>query len=132
MSKAAQSARKRPSLELMSDLEIVAAVASAVLRRVSNGELVFTVEGAMQVIQACTAAGIAVLGFEVFPGLNVSTYDQHLKDPLDEKFWPDYVRTSNALAEHFLRENSAPGTSECILTTTSWREFSEIKHQSAK
>ena len=83
----------------------------------------------MEVIQACTAAGIAVLGIEVFPGLNVSTYDLHVKDAANENNWPGYVRANNALAEDFLRKNAASSTDECILTTASWREFFEIERQ---
>ena len=113
----------------MSDLEIVSSIASAVLR-ISSGELVFAVGRALEVVQACTSSGIAVLGIEVLPRLNVSTYDQHLKDPADEKYWLGYVMANNALAEDFLRKNPAPSTDECILTTTSWREFCDIKRQS--
>ena len=112
----------------MGDLEMIPSATSAALRR-DSGELVFTLERAVEVAQACTASGIAVLGIEVFPGLNVSTYDLHMKDPANEKYWPGYVRTNNALAEDFLRNNSAPSSSECILTTASWREFREIKGQ---
>jgi hypothetical protein len=115
--------RERPNV--MSDLETVPGVTSAALRRDSDGELAFTVGSAVQVIEACTRSGIAVLGVEVFPGLNLSTYDLHLKDPADEKDWPNYVRTNNALAEDFLRTNPAPGTNECVLTTASWRELYE-------
>jgi hypothetical protein len=60
----------------MNDLDTVPGVASAALRRTSDGGLVFTVARAGEVIRACTSSGIAVLGVEVFPGLNVSTYDQ--------------------------------------------------------
>ena len=95
-----------------------------------DGEFVFTLGRAEEVIRACTIAGIAVLGIEVFPGLNVSTYDRSVKDPVNERAWPAYVRTSNALAENFINENPAPDSSECVLTTTSWREFCELKHQS--
>ena len=70
----------------MSDLEMVPGVASAVLRR-DSGELVFAVGRALEVVQALTRSGIAVLGVEVLPGLNVSTYDQYLKAPADERFW---------------------------------------------
>jgi len=112
---------------VMSDLEVIPAVASAVLRKMPNGELVFTVARAAGVIEACTSSGIAVLGVEVFPGLNVSTYDQHLKVPASENYWPGYVRTNNALAEDFLRKNPASSSDECILSTTSWREFCEIQ-----
>jgi hypothetical protein len=79
-------------------LDAIPEVTSAVLRREANGELVFTIGRAVEVIEACTFAGIAVLGIEVFPGLNVSTYDSHLKNPANEKHWPGYVRTNNALA----------------------------------
>ena len=113
----------------MNDLDTVPGVASAVLRRMPDGELVFTVAQAAEVIQACTSSGIAVLGIEVFPGLNVSTYDLDVKDPADAKFWPGYVRTNNALAEDFLRKNPASSTDECILTAASWREFCEIQEQ---
>ena len=78
----------------------------------SGGELVFTVARAAEIIGACTSSGIAILGIEVFPGLNVSTYDLHLKNPADEKQWPGYVRTNNALAADFLRRNPAPSTDE--------------------
>jgi hypothetical protein len=110
----------------MSDLEMVPGVAPAVLRR-DAGELVFAVGRAMEVVQALTLSGIAVLGVEVLPGLSVSTYDQYLKAPANEKFWPGYVETNNALAENFLRRNPAQTTDECILTTASWREFRDIK-----
>jgi hypothetical protein len=113
----------------MSDLEMIPAVASAVLRRMPNGELVFTVARAAGVIEACTSSGIAVLGIEVFPGLNLSTYDQRLKVTANENYWPAYVRANNALADDFLRKNPASSTDECILTTTSWREFCELQRQ---
>jgi hypothetical protein len=112
----------------MSDLEMVPSVAPAALRK-DSGELVFTVGRAVEVIQALTPSGIAVLGVEVLPGLNVSTYDQYLKAPADERFWPGYVETNNALAEDFVRKNPAPTTAECILTTASWREFCDIRRQ---
>jgi hypothetical protein len=107
------------------DLETVAGVMSAVIAKMDNGELVFTIDHALDVIRACTAAEIAVLGIEVFPGLNVSTYDQHVKSPAGKEHWLGFVKTNNVLAEDFIRINPAPGTSECILTTASWREFCE-------
>src|ERR1039458_8841913 len=64
----------------MSDLETVPTAASARTRRMPDGELVFAVEHALEVIQACTSSEIAVLGIEIFPGLNVSTYDREVKD----------------------------------------------------
>jgi hypothetical protein len=114
---------------VMSDLEMVPAVGSTALRRMPNGEFVFTVGRALEIIASCSSSGIAVLGLEVFPGLNVSTYDQHLKSPADEKYWSGYVRTCNALAEDFVRQNLASNTDECILTTASWREFCEAERQ---
>jgi len=110
----------------MSDIETVPSIMSASLRR-DSGTLVFTVGRAMEVIHDCTTSGIAVLGVEVFPGFNVSTYD--VEDPADEKHWLGYVRTNNALAEDFLRNNPASSTDECILTNASWQEFCEIKRQ---
>jgi hypothetical protein len=110
----------------MGDLDTVPGVASAAKRRMDDGEFVFTVDGVTKVIQECTAVGIAVLGIEVFPGLNVSTYDLRLKAPTLEASWRGYVDVNNALAEDFIRGNPAPPTSECILTTASWREFCEL------
>jgi hypothetical protein len=115
----------------MSDLETVPTAASARTRRMPDGELVFAVEHALEVIQACTSSEIAVLGIEIFPGLNVSTYDREVKDPAEEEFWPGYVEANNALAEDFIRRNPAPRTSECILTTA-LREFCGIERQSNK
>jgi len=115
----------------MSDLEAVPGVMSAILRRESSGELVLAPGLALEVIEACSSSGVAVLGIEMFPGLNVSTYDQHLKAPADEKLWSGYVRANKALAEDFLRKNLATST-ECILTTASWREFCEIQRESEK
>ena len=116
----------------MSDLETIPTAASAWTRRMPDGELVFVVDHALEVIQACTSSGIAVLGIEIFPGLNVSTYDRELKHPAEEEFWPGYVEANNALAEDFIRTNPAPKASECMLTTASWREFCDIKRQSNK
>ena len=67
---------------------------SGVLRREANRELVCTVGRAVEVIEACTSAGIAVLGIEVFPGLSVSAYDSPLKNPANQKRWTGYVRTN--------------------------------------
>ena len=113
----------------MSDLETVPGAASALRRRCEDGEMVFTLSSAIAVVRACTLAGVAVLGIEVFPGLNVSTYDLQLKDPPAESSWSGYVKVNNALAEDFIRKNPASEMSECILTTASWREFCEIKRQ---
>jgi hypothetical protein len=108
-------------------LESVPGIESVATRRMDNGELVFTLGRTLEVIEACTSAGIAVLGVEVFPGLNVSSYDSYLKDQITEAAWPGYVRANNALAEDFIRGNPAPSTDECVLTTASWREFLKIE-----
>lgn len=110
---------------------MVPGVASAVLRR-DSGELIFAVGRAVELVQALTLSGIAILGVEVFPGLNASTYDQYLKSPADERFWSGYVKTNNALAEDFLKNNPAAATDECILTTASWREFCDIRRQAKR
>jgi len=107
-------------------LESVPGVASLAVRRMDDGELVFTVEHELEVIRACSEAGVAVLGAEIFPGLNVSTYDVK-NDPKDES-WPSFVRANNVLAEEFFKGNPAMGTDECVLTATSWREFGELKN----
>jgi hypothetical protein len=116
----------------LSDFEMISGIASSAIRRLDNGELVFTLERALEVIEACTFAAIAVLGIELFPGLNVSTYDLHLKEPDGEAFWLGYVRTNNALAENFVRKNPPPDSIECILTTASWREFCKDKEESKR
>jgi hypothetical protein len=54
------------------DFEAVPGVSPAVIRRMVNGEMVFTRERATGLIPACTAAQIAVLSVEILPGLNVS------------------------------------------------------------
>jgi len=105
------------------DFEAIPGVSAAAIRRMSGGEMVFSRTSAEGLIQACTAALIAVLGVEIFPGLNVSTYDLFLKNDLKEGSWSQYVRVNNVLAGDFLRNNSASGDSECVLTTASWREF---------
>jgi hypothetical protein len=108
------------------DFEMVPGVSAAAIRKMSNGEMVFTRAGAEGLIQACTAAQVAVLGVEIFPRLNVSTYDLFLKNELKEGSWSQYVRVNNVLAEDFLRNNPASSDSECVLTTASWREFRKI------
>jgi hypothetical protein len=108
------------------DFEALPGVSTAAIRRMSDGEMVFSRTSAEGLIQACTAALIAVLGVEIFPGLNVSTYDLFLKNDLKEGSWSQYVRVNNVLAGDFLRNNSASGDSECVLTTASWREFREM------
>ncbi|GEM_PF-6428129 len=102
-------------------------MSAAVIRKLDNGEMVFTRHSAADLVAACTAAQIAVLAVEIFPGLNVSTYDLFLKDDTKEAGWPDYVRVNNVLAEDFLKNNPAPSNAECVLTTASWREFRQIR-----
>jgi hypothetical protein len=108
------------------DFEAAPGVAAAAIRKM-DGEMVFTRASAVELIPACTVAQIAVLGVEIFPGLNVSTYGLFLKNNPEEGTWFQYVRVNNVLAEDFLRSNPASSDSECILTTASWREFRQIK-----
>lgn len=68
-----------------SDLETVPGATAAALRREGDGGMVFTREKAVEVVEACTAASIAVLGVEIFPSLNVSTYDLFLKNDVPER-----------------------------------------------
>ncbi len=109
------------------DLEEVPGVSAAAIRKTPDGEIVFCRASALALIPACTAAKIAVLGVEILPGLNISTYDLFLKNDLYEANWSEYVRVNNALAEDFLRTNPASDNSECILTAASWREFQQIQ-----
>ena len=55
-----------------------------------------------------TASGIAVLGIEVFPGLNVSTYDLHMKDPANEKYWPGYRKNQQRARRRLLKKRILP------------------------
>jgi len=50
----------------MNDLEMVPGLASAAMRRMDNGELVIALERALEVMGACTPAGIAVLVLRSF------------------------------------------------------------------
>jgi hypothetical protein len=109
------------------DFESIPGVSAAAIRKTSDGEMVFRRASAEGLIQACTAAQIAVLGVEIFPGLNVSTYDLFLTNDPKEGSWSQYVRLNNVLAGDFLRNNPASSDSECILTTASWREFRQIQ-----
>lgn len=109
------------------DFEAVPGVSTAAIRKIADGEIVFKRAGAAALIPACTAAQIAVLGVEIFPGLNVSTYDLFLKNDPKEANWSQYVQVNNVLAEDFLRNNPASSDSECVLTTASWREFCRIQ-----
>ncbi len=113
----------------MSDFEAVPGIADVVVRKLDNGELIFKLESAAQILRGCTRAGIAVLGVEVFPGLNLSTYDLFLKDPANEANWPGYVHCNNILAEDFIMRDRAPGGSQCVLSTVSWREFLNLQQQ---
>jgi hypothetical protein len=109
------------------DFEAVPGVSAAAIRKMADGEIVFGRASAAALIPACTAAQIAVLGVEIFPGLNVSTYDSFLKNDPKETNWSQYVQVNNVLAEDFLRNNPASSDSECVLTTASWREFCRIQ-----
>jgi hypothetical protein len=109
------------------DYEAVPGVSAAAIRRTADGEMIFSRASAERLIQACTAAQIAVLGVEMFPGLNVSTYDLLLKNDPKEVSWPQYVKANNVLAEDFVRDNPASSDSECVLITASWREFRQIR-----
>lgn len=112
---------------MTSDLETVPGVACAARRRLENGELVFSVKDVSTIIQSCKSCEIAVLGIEIFPGLNISIYDLRLKGPSREELWSEFVSGNNAQAQEFIkRQGEAKAESDCVLTTASWREFCEI------
>ena len=88
-------------------------------------------------IKVCSANLIAVLGPDLFKISDDGLYETeklseyHLgnkQDPQSIEEWPEYVRTNNALAEEFARQNPAGDDHVYILTTASWREFKEIQH----
>lgn len=104
---------------------------SPFVRRKLDDELVFAVKDALTVIQSCTRLGIAVLGIEIFPGLNVSTYDLGMESPRGVDGWHEFVRVNNALAEEFIRkQDQKEAESDCVLTTASWSEFCGIPKRS--
>jgi len=101
-----------------------------------GSELTFTFPEVLDVIRICSANQIAVLGPDLFrlrsDGLyeteKLSGYHLHMKaDPCRIEEWPDYVRTSNSLAEEFVRANPAGDDHVYVLTTASWREFCRIQ-----
>jgi len=110
------------------DLESVPGVASVARRRLGNGELVFAVRDVPSVIKSCSSSEVAVLGVEIFPGLNVSAYDFKVESPLGIEGWPVYVRSNNTLALAFVEgQDQEKCDRDCILTTVSWREFCRMK-----
>jgi len=112
---------------MSSDLETVPGVAGAARRRLENGELVFAVKDVLGVVQFCSSSQLVVLGIEVFPGLNISTYDLGMESPRAREFWPEFVKRNHTLAEAFIQKQTRiEAESDCILTTASWREFCEI------
>ena len=80
-----------------------------------------------KVIHDCQRPELLFGALRCFRGFNVSTYD--VEDLADEEHWLGYVRTNNALAEDFLRNNPVSSTDECILTNASGQEFRQIKRQ---
>jgi hypothetical protein len=112
---------------MTSDLEAVPGVAGAARRRLENGELVFAVKDVLRVIHSCNSSQTAILGVEIFSGLNASTYDLGMESPPGVEFWSEFVKRNNTLAEEFVQKQiHNKAESDCILTTASWREFCEI------
>ena len=103
----------------------------------STGELAFTFPEVVEAIHLCTSNEIAVLGIEMFLIRNGeyyasggSTYDlqlTHKWPEVREHQWAEYLRESNVLAEESVQSNPRGDDNVYILTTSSWREFCEIR-----
>jgi hypothetical protein len=120
---------------MTSDLEQVESIARAASGRTIGNELAFTFPEVSEVIRRCTENEIAVLGVEVFEvrptgylTKKLSDYDQQMgSGPKQREGWADYVKANNILAEEFVRLNPSGDDHVYVLTTTSWREFQEMK-----
>ena len=100
-------------------------------------ELTFAYPDVLEIIEACSANEIAVLGVEMFfvkpdghYASGCSTYDL-----LEKQRWPavqlpdwlEYVKFNNACGIEFVRQNPLGDDHVYILTTASWREYLEIE-----
>jgi hypothetical protein len=120
---------------MTSDFEMLPGIATVANGRMDDGELLFTFPEVLEVLKVCTAKQIAVLGLELFEVRSegyytkkLSGYDQQMnRGPEAPEGWPDYVRTSNNLAENFVRANPTGDDHVYVLTTSSWREFCAIQ-----
>lgn len=119
---------------MRSDFETITPIAVAAIGTIGD-ELTFTYPKVLEVMRLCTANEIAVLGvalFEVRSGgyawKSLSTYDQQMGcGPKKRNEWADYVKANNVLAEEFIRLNPTSREDVYLLTTTSWREFCNLK-----
>ena len=116
------------------DFEATPEVASKAVGAMSDGELTFAFPEVLDVIQLCYAKQIAVLGVELFKVLEnglyqtekLTDYDLRMKQDPTQQEWPEYVRTNNARAEEFVRQNQAGDDHVYVLTTSSWRELGQL------
>ena len=121
---------------MTSDFEQIQRVAAIAVGRLGD-ELTFTYPEVQEVIDLCSANGIAVLGVELFLVKSDGHYASGSSDyDLEEKQkwptvepndWPEYVRDNNALARECVRLNPLGDDHVYVLTTSSWREFCEIQ-----
>lgn len=116
------------------DFEAIPEVASKAVGAMSDGELTFAFPEVLDVIRLCYAKQIAVLGVELFKVLEnglyqtekLTDYDLRMKQDPTQQEWPEYVRTNNARAEEFVRQNQAGDDHVYVLTTSSWRELGQL------
>lgn len=120
----------------MGDFEQIPGVAASAIGKVGD-ELTFPFPEVLKVIELCSANQIAVLGVELFLVKSDGHYASGSSDyDLKEKQkwptvrladWPEYVRYNNLLAEECVRRNPLGDEHVYVLTTSSWREFTEIQ-----
>jgi len=118
------------------DFEQVPRVLSIAVGRVGE-ELTFTYPEVLGVIDLCSANAIAVLGVELFLVKPDGHYASGTSDYdlLEKQRWPtvelvdwtEYVRYNNALAKECVHRNPLGDDHVYVLTTSSWREFSETQ-----
>ena len=113
---------------MISDLEAIGRINLLSHGKTVGGELTFTLPLVLDAIRECSANEIAVLGVEIFrvkgdlyQTVAMSGYE------LPEQDWPDYVKANNALAEEFVKMNALGDQHFYVLTSSSWREFCEIR-----
>lgn len=123
------------------DFEQIPGVSSAAIGKVGD-EPTFPFPEVLQVIKACSANQIAVLGVELFLvkpdgyyAFGCSDYDLDERQKWPQVLpatWPDYVRYNNSQAEDCVRRNPLGDDHVYILTTASWNEFRKIQEMKPK
>jgi hypothetical protein len=88
----------------------------------------------LRVVEITNENRIAILGFEFFhilpenQGFATETYTGY--ELRFNGYWPGFVQDNNLLAAHYIEKNRRDGDYGFILTSTSEREFLQLKQQS--